>query len=47
MRDYLGHVSHKGQQEALRIFPEIQNYRNNKLQINKLNICNNEQLFLE
>ena len=42
MRDYLGHVSHKGQQEALRIFPEIQNYRNNKL-----NICNNEQLVLE
>ena len=43
----MGHVSHEGQREALRIFPEIQNYRNNKLQIKKLNICNNEQLFLE
>ena len=47
MRDYWGHVSHKGQQEALRNFPEMQNYRNNKLEINKLNICINEQLFLE
>ena len=47
MKDYWGHVSHKGQQEALGTFPEIQNYRNNKLQINKLNICNNEQLVLE
>ena len=47
MRDYWGHVSTKGQQEALRNFPEIQNYRNNKLEINKLNICINEQLFLE
>ena len=44
---YLGHVSHKGQQEALGTFPEIQNYRNNKLQINKLNICDKEQLVLE
>ena len=46
MKGYWGHVSPKGQQEALRNFCEIQNYRNNKLEINKLNICINEKLFL-